>query len=90
MSCLKLFTTKIHSPNRGGVNSRSNVKSFGSLLLCNTIVLCISLLFYALPSSAQMVFSFSGVAVTTKNLRNGVTLVEFPEGTDLATVMSKV
>ena len=37
-----------------------------------------------------MVFSFSDVAVTTKNLRNGVTLVEFPVGTDLATVMSKV
>lgn len=90
MSCLKLFTTKLHSPNRGGVNSRSNVKSFGSLLRRNTIVLCISLLFYALPSSAQMVFSFSDVAVTTKNLRNGVTLVEFPVGTDLATVMSKV
>ncbi|MBR5655705.1 MAG: dockerin type I repeat-containing protein [Prevotella sp.] len=34
-----------------------------------------------------MTFEFSGVNTTTKNLTNGTTLVEFPVGTDFASVM---
>lgn len=38
-------------------------------------------------ANAQMAFHFASVNTTTKQLANGTTLLEFPVGTDLATVM---
>ena len=53
------------------------MKRFSLLLMC---LVCI-------VANAQMTFEFSGVNTTTKNLINGTTLVEFPVGTDLSSVM---
>ena len=42
---------------------------------------------FCIVANAQMTFEFSGVNTTMKNLTNGTTLVEFPVGTDLTSVM---
>lgn len=53
------------------------MKRFSLFLMC---LVCI-------VANAQMTFEFSGVNTTMKNLTNGTTLVEFPVGTDLTSVM---
>jgi|GEM_PF-777289 len=54
--------------------------------LVAAIVMCVG----AATASAQMSLSFSGVETTTKTLTDGTTLVEFPVGTDLTSVMQGV
>ena len=53
------------------------MKRFSLFLMC---LVCIM-------ANAQMTFEFSGVNTTMKDLTNGTTLVEFPVGTDLTSVM---
>ena len=53
------------------------MKRFSLFLMC---LVCI-------VANAQMTFEFSGVNTTMKSLTNGTTLVEFPVGTDLTSVM---
>ena len=49
-----------------------------------------ALLLTAIGARAQMTLSFSALETTTQALSDGATLVEFPLGTDLSTVMQTV
>lgn len=55
-----------------------------------SMITAILAVFAFVASYAQMTLSFSGTAVTTKTFSNGTTLVEFPLGTNLQTVMQTV